>query len=131
MILVFFKAFKWGKQETECVPLTISYYLHFPRICKAWSMFHHGSLGWVLSKEYYFVFTYNFLTFFFCFSSKIFFDFYSFFWQSIKFPQQNINQSETGIGDMKLSLAMYDHINLSRVNTFIQRKFSQLWIDTN
>ena len=91
-------------------------------------MFHHGSLGQVLSKEYYFVFTYNFLTFFlFCFSSKVFFfDFYFFFRQSIKFPQQNINQSETGIGDMKLSPAMYDHINLSRVNTFIQRKFSQL-----
>ena len=71
----FFKAFKWGKQETlECVPLTISYHLHFPRISKVWSMFHHGSLGQVLSKEYYFVFTYNFLTFFlFCFSSKVFF----------------------------------------------------------
>ena len=27
---------------------------------------------------------------------------------------------------MKLSLAMYDHINLSRVNTFIQRKLIQI-----
>ena len=38
-----------------------------------------------------------------CISSKknYFYHFYFFFWWSIKFPQQNINQSETGIGHEK------------------------------
>ena len=41
------------------------------------------------------------VTFFCCFSSKnlCFYHFHFFFWWSIKFPQQNINQSETGTGD--------------------------------
>ena len=57
-----------------------------------------GLVGWVHSKECYFIFTHTFLTFFCSFSSKkmCFYHFHIFFWGSIKFPQQNIiNQSET------------------------------------
>ena len=57
-----------------------------------------------------YVYTY-FLTFFFliCFSSKhlYWYHFRFFFWSSIKFPQQNINQSESGIGDTKLSVELF------------------------
>ena len=87
------------------VPLSISYHLHFLRVPNVWSMLHrmlhHGSVGRVLGKECYFLFTCAFLTFFCCFSTKklSFYYFNFFFWQSIKFPQQNINQLETGIGD--------------------------------
>ena len=82
----------------EKVPLTISYHLYFLRISKVWGMLHHGSMRRVQSKKSYFMFTYNFLVVFCCFSSKSFY-FCFFFWWNIKFPQQNINQSETGIGD--------------------------------
>ena len=33
--------------------------------------------------------------------------FHIFFWWSIKFTQQNINQSETQIGDQQLSVELY------------------------
>ena len=36
-----------------------------------------------------------------------FYDFRSFLWWSIKFPQQNINQSKTGIDGPKLSVELY------------------------
>ena len=47
--------------------------------------------------------------YFFCFSSKnlCFYHFHFFFWWAIKFPQQSINQLETGIGDKKLSVKLY------------------------
>ena len=67
------------------------------------SMLHHGSLGWVHSKECYFICTYTSLAFF-GFSSKnlCFCNFHLFFfWWSIEFPQQNINHLETRIGDKK------------------------------
>ena len=35
-----------------------------------------------------------------------------FLWWSIKFMQQNINQSETGIGDKKLSVKLYASFHL-------------------
>ena len=60
----------------------------------------HGSVGRVHSKEYYFIFTYTFLAFFlfcFCFSSKNL-CFYHF---------QNINQSETRIGNNELSVEKF------------------------
>ena len=46
---------------------------------------------------------------FFVFYQKmfVFIYFISFFWWSIAFPQQNINQSETGIGDKILSVQLY------------------------
>ena len=56
---------------TECVSLTISFHLCFLCIFKFWSMLHHGSVGQVQSKEYYFMFTYTFVTFFVVFHQKI------------------------------------------------------------
>ena len=66
----------------KCVPLTISYHLYFLCISKVSSMLHHRSMGPVQSKDKNAAFY-----------VKISF----FFWQSIKFLQQNINHSsETG-----------------------------------
>ena len=79
----------------ECVPLTISYHLYFLRISKVSSMLHHGSMGQAHSKECYFCY---FLSKNFCF-----YPFHFLFWWSIKFPQQNINQSVIETGDNKLS----------------------------
>ena len=47
--------------------------------------------------------------FFVVFHHKIcvFIIFVSFLWQSIEFPQKNINQSETGIYDKKLSVKLF------------------------
>ena len=56
---------------TECVPLTISFQLYFLRISKVWSMLHHGSMGQVQSKEYYFMVRYTFVAFFVVFHQKI------------------------------------------------------------
>ena len=56
------------------------------------------------------MFTYTFLECFSCFSLKkfVFLSFsFLFFWWSIKFPQQIINQSETRIGDKKLSVSKH------------------------
>ena len=64
------------------------------------------SVGVVQSKNCYFMYTYTFLAFFYCFSSLFFSFFFSF--RSIKFPQQNLNQSETGIGDKNLSVKLHD-----------------------
>ena len=82
----------------------------FLRIFKVSSMLHHGSVGRVHSKECYFTFKYTFLAFsffvyfFFCFPlKKCVFVIFIFFLISIELPQQDINQSETGIGDNKLS----------------------------
>ena len=50
----------------------------------------------------FFMFTYTF-------SALGFYHFGFIFWWSIKFPQQNINQSETGIGDKELPVELYDH----------------------
>ena len=46
-----------------------------------------------------------------CFSSRnlCFYNFHFIFWWSIKFPLQNINQSETRIGDKKLSEELYSN----------------------
>ena len=89
----------------ECVPLTISYHLYFLRISKVSSMLHHGSVWQAHSKECYFNFAYNFLALFCYFLSKnfCFYPFHFLFWWSIKFPQQNINQSVIETGDDKLS----------------------------
>ena len=72
-------------------------------------MLHHGPVGRVQSKECYFMFTYILLAYVFVFHQKIcvFVFFIYFFGWSIKFPQQNINQSEIGTGDKKLSEELY------------------------
>ena len=54
----------------ECVPLTISYHFYFFCISKVWSMLHQGSVGWVQSRECYFMFTYTFWHFFVIFHHK-------------------------------------------------------------
>ena len=88
------------------VPQTISPH-YFVRIFKVSSMLYHGPVGRVHSKKYYFIFTYSSLAFF-VFRQKIcFYHFRLFFWWSVEFPQQNINQSETKIGDEKLSVELY------------------------
>ena len=65
--------------------------------------------GEIRIKEYYYKFTYTFLAFScYFFHQKIcIFIILIFFWQSIKFPQHNINQSETGIGDKILSVELF------------------------
>ena len=48
-----------------------------------------------------------------------------FFWWSIEFPQQNIDQSETAIGDKKLSVGLYVIITVSlsiSANSILKRK---------
>ena len=49
-----------------------------------------------------------FLSFFI--KNFVFYHFHFFFWWSIEFPLQNMNQSETGIGDKKLSVKPYARI---------------------
>ena len=72
----------------------------------------HGSVGLVHGKVCCFMLTNTFLTFF-CFvflskkKKKCFHNFYFFFWWSNEFPKQNIKQSETAIGDKKLSVELY------------------------
>ena len=91
------------KSIKERVALINSYHLHFPHISKVWSMSHMGQWGEFRVKNIticlHIIFR-HFLIFFF-FKDN----FHFFLWWSIKFRPQNINQSETGIGDKKLSLA--------------------------
>ena len=59
------------KTIKEYVLVTISYHLYCLSISKVCSMLHHGLVGRVHSREYYFILTYTFLAFFFtCFSWK-------------------------------------------------------------
>ena len=93
----------------ECATLTISYHQYFLHISKVLNMLHHGSMGRDHSKDKnatLYIYTYTFLAFFCCFSSK---NSFSFFQRSVKFPEQNINQSETRIGDKKLSMELYEY----------------------
>ena len=90
---------------TGCVPPTISFHLYFLRISKVSSMLHHGSVGQVQSKEYYFKFIYTFVTFLLLFFiKKLCFIIFISFKFKFKFLQQNINQSETGTDEKKLSV---------------------------
>ena len=93
----------------ECFPLTISYHLYFLRVSKVWSILHNRSVERFESKEFYYTFAYTLVEFFCCFSANhmCFYYFNFFFWWSIKSPQQNINQLETGTCDKKLSVELY------------------------
>ena len=84
------------------------FHLYCLCIPKVLSMLHHGSVRPVRSKECCFIFTCTCLECFCCFSSKklCFYNFKFFLWWSIELPQQNINQSETRIGDKKLSVEL-------------------------
>ena len=55
------------------------------------------------------ILSWHFLLFFS--TNLCFLHFHFFLWWSIKFPQQNINQSETGIGGRKLSVELYGYVN--------------------
>ena len=92
------------------VSLHLNNYIIAPRMRsignKVWSMLHHGSLGRV-QRTLLYLFKY-FWGFFFFFIIKLMvssFSFLSLCWSS-KFSQQNIDQSETGIGDKKLSVKL-------------------------
>ena len=96
----------------ECVPRTISYHLYFLRICKVWSMLHQGQWNEFRIKKAILCLYILFSLFFSFFIKKLCFYYFHFFsWWSIKFPQQNINQSETRIGDEKLSVELYVNID--------------------
>ena len=84
-----------------CVPPIISYYLYFLRVSKVSSMYTTCQWGKFRVKNATFHIT------FLAFSKKLcFYQFHFLFWWSNKFSQQNINQSETGIGDKKLSVEL-------------------------
>ena len=88
-------------------------YLCYLRITKVWSMLHHESVGWVQGKECsFFVHIYFFWHFFVVFTSKKLcsYHFHYFFLLRTKFLQQNINQSETEIGNKKLTVELYVNI---------------------
>ena len=121
----------WWIYSTDNFLSPISSYHMFSPYPKVSSMLHHGPTsspaplfhllwerGWprvsgrVHGKGCYIIFTYIFLAFFAVFHEKIcvFIIFISFFGKVyIEFPQQNINQSETWIGDQKLSLELYEY----------------------
>ena len=80
--------------------LAISNQPYFLRLSKVWSMLHYGSVERVQSQnnECHYIFI-----------NIIFWHFFVLFvkaW-SIKFPQQNITQSEIGIDDKKLSVELH------------------------
>ena len=92
------------------VSLIISYQLYFFRISKVWNMLHHGSVDEFRVKNASLC-LHTLLTFFIAIHQKIcvFIIFISFFDEvSTEFPQQNINQSEIGIGENKLLVKLYD-----------------------
>ena len=69
--------------------------------------------------------------FFLPFIKRLCFDhFHFFFWWSIKFTQQNINQSQAGVGDKKLSLKLHS-INFATFSrdkkNLFQARFFILW----
>ena len=71
-----------------------------------WSMLHHGSVGRVQNN---YVYMYFFGIFVVGFHQKIcvFIIFISFFDEVSNFCNRNIKQSETGIGDKKLSVELH------------------------
>ena len=65
-------------------------------------------------KECYFIFPFTFLVFFLHFIKNcVFYYFHFFSWWSIKFLQQNINQSTTIKSDQNLSVELYVRIKRS------------------
>ena len=86
--------------------------IYFFRLSKLWSISHHGSVGrghkkCYLMRSLFFIIKFVFLSFSFLF-----------FWWSIKFSQQNINQSETRIGSFQLSVEMHTRPFPKRAQNF-------------
>ena len=87
--------------------LTQIYFLRLSNVC---SILHHGSVGRVhkiLSVNAFKCFFSIFVVVVFGDKIKVFVIFISFFWWSIKFTLQNINQLETRIGGFQPSLELY------------------------
>ena len=82
--------------------------IYFLRLSKVWSMLHHGSV-WLIHKKMLLNTFMYFSGIFRCFSSQnlSFCHFHFFSWWSIRFPQQNFNQSVTWIGGFQLSAELY------------------------
>ena len=119
----------WGLYEyqwewIECVSLKISYHLYLLRIsylsyeCVTStgqrSKFRVKNATICLQILFFYCFSLLFLLFFtfflmFFIKKLCFYYFDFFFWRSIKFLQQNINQSEAGIGDKKLTMEMHGY----------------------
>ena len=91
---------------TECVPLKISFHLYFSASLKFGACYitcHWGKFRVKNGTLYLHILLWQF---FVVFHKKIcFYNFYSFFWRSIGFPQQNINESETATDDKKLPVS--------------------------
>ena len=81
--------------------------IYFVRLSKVWSTLYHGLVGQVHKKMLFNSFIYFFCIFcWFLSKDSCFYHFHFFRW-SIKFPQQNINQSETWAGGFQLSVELY------------------------
>ena len=90
---------------------------------KPWPFYISDQWGKVRGKNATLCAYIPFRTFFCCFPWKkmCFFHFHDFLWWSIKLLQQNINLSETGIGDKKLSVELCDNsqkLRISRSQSF-------------
>ena len=68
-------------KQNECVPLRISYHLHFLRVST--SKLDHGSLGPVQNKECYSLFAYTFWHFVLLFIKKLCFCYFHFFFYEV------------------------------------------------
>ena len=89
----------------ECVPLKISYDLCFLRISKVSRMLHHGLVGRGLSK---WMLLYIYIHFLRIIKKRtVFFKFSFLFLMKYQIPAKEYNQSETGIGDQKLSVELW------------------------
>ena len=78
-------------------------------------MLHHGSVGRIQNATLCFpVLCWHVFVVF-----HIFFSFFKY--QIIKFPQQSINKSETGIGDEKLSVEPYVNSCAEKKRIFLQK----------
>ena len=106
------------RESLDCVSwtstsrsLTISFHLYFSVSLKFGACYITGQWTEFRTKTATLC-LYLFFWYFFCyFSTKnlflnkidLIYHFYFFFWWSLKFPQENIKQSEIGIGDKKFS----------------------------
>ena len=94
-------------QHLEHVPLATSYHLNVFRLPKVWSMLHHVSMGRVQNKNAIICLYLLIRLFLLFFVIKLVFFSLLLFLTKFKFPQQNIDLSETGIRDQNLSVELY------------------------
>ena len=107
----------WGLYEyqwecIECVSLKISYHLYLLRISylSYECVTSTGQRSKFRVKNATICLQILFFLLLLIFIKKLCFYYFDFFfWRSIKFLQQNINQSEAGIGDKKLTMEMHGY----------------------